>query len=135
MHHHRFLLIKPAIKPAYSLAAAALFLTAAYAGQADVLGVETRCNLQRQCDFAVTVMHDDSGWDHYANRWEILNPAGEVIATRELQHPHENEQPFTRFLNGVAIPADVDQVTLRAHDSVHGYGGKEVTVELLFDQD
>jgi hypothetical protein len=45
-------------------------------------------------------------------------------------HPHENEQPFTRSLTGVAIPDGVTEVTIRAHDSVDGYGGKEFTVAL-----
>jgi len=39
-----------------------------------------------------------------------------------------NEQPFTRSLSGVEIPADVAEVSVRARDSVHGYGGAEMTV-------
>ena len=46
----------------------------------------------------------DSGWDHYANRWEVLEPEGQVIATRTLLHPHVDEQPFTRSLSGIHIP-------------------------------
>jgi hypothetical protein len=41
-----------------------------------------------------------------------------------------DEQPFTRSLSGVRISATVSEVTVRAHDSVHAYGGKTVTVEL-----
>jgi hypothetical protein len=57
-------------------------------------------------------------------------PDGEVMAVRELAHPHVNEQPFTRSLGAVAIPDDVGSVTIRARDSVHGYGGREITIEL-----
>ena len=32
------------------------------------------------------------------------------------------EQPFTRSLGGVAIPAELGRVTIRAHDSLHGWG-------------
>jgi hypothetical protein len=53
-----------------------------------------------------------------------------VLATRILHHPHVNEQPFTRSLGGVMIPADISAVTVRAHDSVHGYGGKTLTIQL-----
>ena len=60
----------------------------------------------------------------------MLAPDGTVLGTRVLVHPHETEQPFTRSLGGVEIPETVAEVTLRAHDSVHGYGGKEVTVRL-----
>jgi len=70
----------------------------------------------------------DTGWDHYADSWEILNPEGEVLTTRVLMHPHVNEQPFTRSLSGVPIPKGFHEVTVRGHDSVHGYGGKEIKV-------
>jgi hypothetical protein len=30
----------------------------------------------------------------------------------------------------VQVPNDVDTVTVRAHDKIHGYGGAEMTVEL-----
>ncbi len=53
---------------------------------------------------------------------------GTVLGTRKLLHPHVDEQPFTRSLSGVAIPDDVAEVTIRAHDNVHGYGGQELTV-------
>jgi hypothetical protein len=49
---------------------------------------------------------------------------------RTLHHPHVEEQPFTRSLSGVRVPAGVDQVSVRARDSVHGYGGETVTVNL-----
>ena len=53
-----------------------------------------------------------------------------MLGTRVLLHPHESEPPFTRSLGGVKVPAGVSRVTLRAHDSVHGYGGREMAVEL-----
>ena len=60
----------------------------------------------------------------------MVAPDGTVLGTRVLVHPHETEQPFIRSLGGVEIPQGVSEVTLRAHDRVHGYGGKEVTVKL-----
>ena len=99
------------------------------AGEADIVKVEARAN-GSTWTFDVTVRHDDKGWDHYADKWDIVGPDGTVIGTRELAHPHENEQPFTRSLSGVAIAEGITSVTLRAHDSVHEYGGKEMTVEL-----
>ena len=102
----------------------------AIAGEADVLNVEISCNDNLKCDFDVTVKHADEGWDHYANRWEVASPDGTILATRVLAHPHVNEQPFTRSMRNVEIPRAVSEVTVRAHDSVHEYGGKEVTVKL-----
>jgi hypothetical protein len=99
------------------------------AGQADVLAVEIRpAAAAGRFDIDVTVRHADSGWDHFANRWEVLGPQGQVLATRYLAHPHVNEQPFTRGLRGVAIPDGFTWVRLRAHDLVHGHGGREVTL-------
>ncbi len=47
-----------------------------------------------------------------------------------VPHPHEEEQPFTRSLDGVKISGTVQNVIIRAHDSTHDYGGKEVTIDL-----
>ena len=109
---------------------AALAGTPALAGEADVLAVEAVPEGAGTWRFHVTVAHGDTGWDHYANKWEVLAPDGRVLGTRTLLHPHETEQPFTRSLGGVAVPEGVDRVIVRAHDSVHGPGGKEVTVDL-----
>ncbi len=60
----------------------------------------------------------------------MLDPHGNILATRTLYHPHVTEQPFTRNLTGVRIPESVRTVVVRAHDSVHGYGGAFMKVEL-----
>lgn len=103
--------------------------TAALAGKADVVGVKVR-GQAGVYSFDVTVKHADTGWSHYADKWDVVAPDGSVLATRVLFHPHENEQPFTRSLGGVKIPAGIKEVTIRAHDKKHGYGGKEMTVKL-----
>lgn len=101
-----------------------------YAGEADVIAVDVSCSDSRVCRFDVTVRHADEGWEHYANRWEVLSPAGEILATRVLAHPHVNEQPFTRSLTNVSIPGELAEVIVRAHDLVHGYGGTERVVPM-----
>lgn len=103
--------------------------TTAFAGEADVVDANARKN-GGNWHFDVTVAHADTGWDHYANAWDVVGPDGTVYGTRELLHPHVDEQPFTRSLSGVVIPEGVNQVTVRARDSVHGYGGREFTLEL-----
>ena len=105
-------------------------MAAATAGEADVVGVEIRAEGPGLWRFDVAVRHDDEGWDHYADRWDVVGPGGAVLGTRVLLHPHETEQPFTRSLSGVAVPDGVAEVTVRAHDKVHGYGGREMTVRL-----
>ncbi len=100
-----------------------------YAGEANVVKVKVNKH-NNTYTFKVTVRHNDIGWIHYANRWEVLSPDGKILATRVLMHPHEHEQPFTRSMSGIKIPADLEYVMVRAHDLKHGYGGKEVKVLL-----
>ena len=101
----------------------------AIAGEADVVGVRMAQNGETY-RFSVTVRHADAGWGHYADKWEVLTPDGKVIDTRVLAHPHDNEQPFTRSLGGVRIPAGLATVRVRAHDKVHGYGGREMNIDM-----
>ena len=80
--------------------------------------------------FDVTVASADTGWDKYADAWEVRLPDGTVVGTRELLHPHVDEQPFTRSLSGVAVPADVDRVVVAARDSVSGFCGETIEASL-----
>ena len=81
---------------------------------------------------SVTLEHADTGWDHYANRWDVLDQEGNVLGSRVLAHPHVNEQPFTRSLR-VEIPDSVKVVTIVASDSVHGDNEETVKVEVPSD--
>lgn len=79
---------------------------------------------------SVTVAHPDTGWDHYADAWEVLDLEGNSLGVRELLHPHVEEQPFTRALS-VTLPGDPPwRVLIRARDSVHGWSEP---VEFVFE--
>ncbi len=80
--------------------------------------------------FSVSLLHPDSGWDHYADGWEVLDADGNSLGHRTLAHPHVNEQPFTRSLGGVTIPADTKTVFIRAHCLVDGWGDQRFEVAL-----
>ena len=113
------------------LLAAMLFAAAcARAGEADVVGVQVRRNAAGTYDFDITVKSVDKGWDYYADALEVLGPGGKLLGRRDLLHPHQTEQPFTRYLYGVEIPADVSEVTVRAHHKPKGYDGKTRKVRL-----
>jgi hypothetical protein len=113
-----------------ALCAALLVASAASAGPADVVAARAEQAADGTWRFVVSVRHADEGWDHFADRWEVLAPDGAVLATRELRHPHVDEQPFTRDLAGVRVPPGVTRVRIRARDSRHGLGGRELDVEL-----
>lgn len=105
-------------------------LAGVLAGEADVVKAVVKQTGERTYHFDVSVAHTDTGWDHYADKWDVVAPDGTVLGTRILHHPHINEQPFTRSLSGVAIPATIDHVMIQAHDSIHEYGGKIMRLEL-----
>ena len=107
-----------------------LMAQAAFAGEADVVDVKVRRSAAGTYDFDITVKSVDKGWNHYADAFEVLGPEGAVLGRRVLLHPHETEQPFTRELYGVRIPAGVTQVTVRARHKPKGYDGKVQRVAL-----
>ena len=107
-----------------------IFFSSAFAGEADVVEVQVTKAGNSTYNFDVTVIHTDTGWEHYANKWDIVDENMNILGTRILHHPHVNEQPFKRSLLGVNLPKSIKEVTVRAHDSVHEYGGKVVSVKL-----
>jgi len=121
-----------ALKKTLLLAITLLSQTTAHAGQALIEAVEYECNHQRICKFSVTLSHADEGWEHFANGWKILTPAGEVIGFRALTHPHVNEQPFTRSIRNIKIPTTTDTVIFLANDSVHGESDRKYIIKLKF---
>ncbi len=107
------------------------------AANADVTQVRAVEGTDGTWTFYVTVAHPDTGWEDYADGWDVVLPDGTVVKpnpddpfTRLLLHPHVDEQPFTRSQRGIVIPEGVTQVTVRAHDIVAGWGGQTVTVDL-----
>lgn len=118
-------------------AIAAAVPLAARQGDADVTFVRAIDEGSGLWTFHVTVAHPDTGWEDYADGWDVVLPDGTVVKpdagepfTRVLLHPHVNEQPFTRSQRGIRIPPETEYVTVRAHDLVDGWGGREVRVDL-----
>jgi hypothetical protein len=111
-----------------SLLILALTLPAA-ADPVDILGATARAD-GSTWTFDVTLAHPDTGWDHYADAWEVLAPDGTSLGIRELAHPHVDEQPFTRSLSGITVPAGTDHVLIRARCLVDGWGEARLRVDL-----
>ncbi len=80
--------------------------------------------------FDVTIRHPDTGWEHYADGWRVLDMDGNELGMRVLYHPHVDEQPFTRSLSGVAIPAGTRQVQVQARDLLEGWNKTTTIVDL-----
>ncbi len=99
-----------------------------YGGEVEIVKVTVVCS--STCTFSVTLKHGDEGWDHYANQWDVMTMDGELLKSRVLFHPHVDEQPFTRSLSGVKVPAGTTRVKIRAKDLKHGYSSKEYTAQI-----
>ena len=109
-----------------------LFATTVGAGDVEiVMVVLSKQGEKWVCE--TTLRHDDRGWDHYADAWRVATSSGKILGTRTLYHPHVDEQPFTRSLRDITIPADARIVFIEAHDKVHGWSSKRVKVDLTKD--
>ena len=110
--------------------AAPAFASQAWAGDADVTHVAIRRSATGLYDLDVTIRSKDTGWERYADRIEAVGPDGAVLGTRVLDHPHETEQPFTRDLYQLKVPAGIARVTVRAHFKPTGFDGAVLSVPL-----
>ena len=77
----------------------------------------------------VGLLHEDSGWDHYADIWRLVDAEGNVLGERVLLHPHEDEQPFIRS-EQIRIPADLEIIYVEAHDIVHGWTPNRLEIDM-----
>ncbi len=104
---------------------------------ADVVGVAVTGD-PGDYTFAVTLATDDVDCDQYADWWEVLTPAGELVYRRILTHSHPDEQPFTRDGGPVEVDADAE-VVVRGHMNEAGYGGQAMrgsaSVEFVLEPD
>ena len=96
---------------------------------AHVLGIEFRRTANDIYTVSTVVRHDDTGWDNYADAFEVKGDAVKN-GLRVLLHPHENEQPFTRSQSNVEAEG---LVWVEAKDNVEGPGGSKIFVDLSND--
>jgi hypothetical protein len=80
--------------------------------------------------FNVTVSSPYDSRSRYADAYRIKNGSGTVYGVRVLTHDHANEQPFTRSVSGINIPAGVTQVIIEGRDKTYGWGGDTFTLTL-----
>ena len=70
-----------------------------------------------------TVRHHDQGWDDYA---DTIVFGGAENGRLTLQHPHDDEQPFTRSKNDVRATGEV---RVSALDNVRSGDGSAIVVD------
>ncbi len=102
----------------------------AYANDVKILAADFQSSDGNRWSVNVTLQHADTGWDHFADNWRIVDSEGNVLGDRVLHHPHVDEQPFTRGLSGVKVPEGITTVYIEAHDKVHGWTPNRLKVDL-----
>ncbi len=107
-----------------------LFASGASAGEVAIEYAKLESEGDGRWRISVTLRHNDTGRQHYADYWRVVDKNGNVIATRKLVHPHVDEQPFTRSLSKVKIADGIRYVYIEAHDNVHGWSSDRLEVEL-----
>ena len=78
----------------------------------------------------VKLGHHDTGWQHYADEWRLVDDKGNILGSRVLQHPHINEQPFTRALSNIKLGSGLETIYIEAHDKVHGWTKNRLMIDL-----
>ena len=66
----------------------------AFAGEADITQVEVIRTGPGVYRFSVSVLHKDEGWDHYADRWELLAPDGRILSYKNPDDTGERREPI-----------------------------------------
>lgn len=108
----------------------ALPMSAVMANEVEILKASFAQNKQGNWNISVTLEHQDAGWKHYANLWQVVDDNNQVLAKRVLHHPHDDEQPFTRALKNVNIPSSVKVVFIEAQDLKHGWASSRLKIDL-----
>jgi hypothetical protein len=96
----------------------------------DVIAAKVQPRSAGKFDFDVTVSSPYDTPQRYADAFRVMHKDGTVYGERVLLHDHATEQPFTRDLYGVVVPAGVRSVVVQARDLKNGWGGKTVEVVL-----
>lgn len=121
--------------PYYFIATSCLFISfTSHANQVDIIAAELTLQKTNQWTISVTLKHSDTGWDHYADAWRIIDQKGKILGERVLHHPHEHEQPFTRSLSNISLPTPSktphNTLYIEAHDKQHGWSKQRLSIDL-----
>ena len=116
-----------------TLFTSALLLALSHSSKANDINILAAAIIHQSHDeylVNVKLEHHDTGWQHYADEWRLVDNKGNILGSRVLQHPHVHEQPFTRSLSNVKISSELEAVYIEAHDKVHGWTKNHLIIDL-----
>ena len=100
------------------------------AGDVKIIDADFHQTSSNKWSVNVTLEHGDTGWNHYADNWRVVDMDGNVLGDRVLHHPHVGEQPFTRGLGSVNISEGTKVVYIEAHDKRHGWTSDRLMIDM-----
>ena len=123
---------------AYAIAVAVVGINLAAAQSAglkmqkypEVVDARVYAKSDNRFNFDVTLSSPYDTPQRYADAFRVMSTEGVSFGERKLLHDHGGEQPFTRDLYGVVIPAGIDTVVIQGRDKKYGYGGKTLHITL-----
>lgn len=121
-----------------ALAFALGWVAPAPAGPAHAAGFHLERHRYGTWSAILEVDHEDQGWSHFADRWEVLDQAGRRILSGSLDGPKrrdvEEDGPVRRRLDAFGLPAGTTRLTCRIHCKQSGWLGKALAVDLASAQ-
>ena len=103
---------------------------------ADVLRVRALQEGETLWRFEVTIQHPDTGAKDRVDGWDLLLPDDSVVkpvpgsAFTQAIDGEISTQPEVHVQTGIVIPVDTELLRVRAHDSVDGFGGRELLIDM-----
>ena len=94
----------------------------------DVLDVKLEPESNGRWTVSATISSPYDSPERYADGFRVTAADGSVLGERVLAHDHASEQPFTRSLSSVLIPAETESIVVEARDQISGYGGATVSL-------
>lgn len=79
---------------------------------------------------SLTLVHADSGWDHYASGVKVLAPDGTLLVKHDIAHPHEPGVPFTEVVSGIAVAKGTDHILVRLRCTLDGWEAQPHRIDL-----
>ena len=90
----------------------------------------TACKSGMSWRVDVTLEHPDSGWDHYADGWEVLDADGNRLGYRGCITRMSTSSPLPARSPISTCPTARAKIHIRAHCSVDGWGEETFRIDI-----
>ena len=97
-----------------------MFIHNAQAGTVEILAVEFHKTGMDTWSVRVTLKHDDMGWEHYADNWQIVNENGKILKVKEvIEDDYLKRVPLKRELLNRALKEIIEDLKVTKVENYH----------------